>query len=220
MGSRTCVGRNFFVLEQSVSNLCQHHTARGSDSACEILVSTELKKRIDEPGIQRRDPPRKACFCTRNSNLNQIRVVYELQTMHRPPPVRGFRRILRISRIRSDPWKHLERIMIFNSFPQHCGTLRFSRFTFTYFSKDQGHLTRKFRRIRHFPLKLLPATEPLVCVLSSPSSLSRAQGLFGSLTGDFFLFFFLYSTDPASKHPIIFPQAYKHTSKQPLYFTI
>jgi len=101
--------------------------------------------------------------------------------------------------------------MFFNSFPQHCGTLRFSRFTFTYFSKDQGHLTRKFRRIRHFPLKLLPATKPLVCVLSSPSSLSRAQGLFGSLTGDFFLFSFFIQR---IQHPSIQSFSRKHTSIQ------
>ena len=107
--------------------------------------------------------------------------------------------------------------MFFNSFPQHCGTLRFSRFTFTYFSKDQGHLTRKFRRIRHFPLKLLPATKPLVCVLSSPSSLSRAQGLFGSLTGDFFLFFFFLQR---IQHPSIQSFSRKHTQKSPYYLSI
>jgi len=64
-------------------------------------------------------------FCTRNPNNNQIRVVFELQIQHTPPPVRKFRRIPADRGIRTDPAKHLQSKMIFNKMEQHSGTLRF-----------------------------------------------------------------------------------------------
>ena len=115
----TWSGSQFPCFRTKRQQSCHHHTA----GLKPVLPFVQTSPTITQINEQSNDEH--SFFCTRNSNNNQIRVVFELQIQHTPPPVRKFRRIPADRGIRTDPAKHLQSKMIFNKMEQHSGTLRF-----------------------------------------------------------------------------------------------